>query len=109
MVKFIGEFEDLRELVAQTGIPGTWRVLPNGHIQFCGSCGAFLNWWPTTGTITFQGQPSAVDKLMFSLAALVIERGDPCTAQPVLAGPRRTNRRHLLALPAGRPTSPSKP
>ena len=109
MAKFKGDFEDLHKLVVQTGTPGFWRELPNGQIQFRSVCGAVLNWWPTTGTITVQGKPVAVDELKFALAALVIGRTEPCTVRLALTRPRRSTRRHLLSPPAGRSTSPRKP
>ena len=107
MATFKGDFEDLHTLVANSGTPGYWRELPNGHIQFRSVRGAVLNWWPTTGTITVQGKPAAVDEFKLSLAALMIERRKPSTAQPALARPRRSSRRQLTALPANWPTSPS--
>lgn len=92
MAKFKGDFEDLHKLVAQTGTAGFWRELPNGHIQFRSVRGAVLNWWPTTGTITVQGKPVAVDELKFALAALVIGRTEPCTARLALTRLRRSTR-----------------
>ena len=102
MATFRGDFEDLHRLVANAGTAGYWRELPNGHIQFRSVGGAVLNWWPTTGTITVQGKPAAVDELKLSLAALVIGRRKSCTAQAALARPRAVSPHHRDRLPSDR-------
>ena len=44
----------LQDEVKLTGIAGEWRDLEN-HKQFPADTGAVLNWWQSTGTISFQG------------------------------------------------------
>jgi hypothetical protein len=48
------DFNVVRELMPLTGIPGEWITSEN-HCQFRAENGAVLNYWKTTGTITFQG------------------------------------------------------
>ena len=75
MIKFRGDFEQLSDLVARTGIAGHWRELLNGHVQFRSDDGAALNWWPTTGTLNLQGNRDAACELAQSLAAHVADLG----------------------------------
>jgi hypothetical protein len=52
----------VREVVAGTGIAGEWFEGEN-HCQFCTTTGAVLNYWKSTGTITFQGPELAAAEL----------------------------------------------
>jgi hypothetical protein len=69
-----GNFKALRPAVALTGIPGEWTERKNGHRQFRTASGAVLNYWKSTGTITFQGRelPAAELKAMVLQRAIVI-------------------------------------
>ena len=61
-IMFLGDLKKLKKCVSKTGIGGQWRKIPNHQVQFRTDDGAILNWWET-GTITFQGQKLAVEKL----------------------------------------------
>jgi hypothetical protein len=69
-----GDFKALRRVVTLTGIPGEWKKGENGHRQFRATSGGVLNYWKTTGTITFQGRdlPAAELKAMVLKRAIVI-------------------------------------
>ena len=69
-----GDFKALRRLVMLTGIPGEWTKGINGHRQFYTVNGAVLNYWKSTGTITFQGRalPAAELKAMVLERAIII-------------------------------------
>lgn len=54
-LKFSGGYAKLEKYVSRTGLPGQWRDLKYGQKQFRTNKGGVLNWWETTGTITFQG------------------------------------------------------
>jgi hypothetical protein len=54
-LKFRGNYAKLRRCVSRTRLDGKWRMLENGHMQYRTDDGGYLNWWKTTGTITFQG------------------------------------------------------
>jgi hypothetical protein len=64
-----GDYEALRQAVASTGILGEWTVGKN-HCQFHAVSRAVLNYWKTTGTVTFQGPELAAAKLK----AIVLKR-----------------------------------
>ena len=61
--KFYGSFADLQKFIAEAPLIGSWRNLGN-HKQYVASSGAILNWWQSTATITFQGDPDGA--LVFS-------------------------------------------
>jgi hypothetical protein len=68
-----GDFDALREVVEFTGIAGRWAETEN-HCQFRAVSKAVLNYWKTTGTITFQGPELAAAelKVMFLKRAVLI-------------------------------------
>jgi hypothetical protein len=54
-LKFSGSYANLQQCVSRTGLVGKWRDLKYGQKQYRTARGGVLNWWETTGTITFQG------------------------------------------------------
>jgi hypothetical protein len=57
MTKFHGSLGELQELLRNCSIPGEWQFhKANKFYRFRAATGAILNWWPSTGTINFQGQ-----------------------------------------------------
>ncbi len=60
-LKFSGTYAELQDEVMLTGIAGEWRDLGN-HKQFRADTGAVLNWWQSTGTISFQGPGLAAEE-----------------------------------------------
>lgn len=58
MLKFFGEIGDLKIIVNQTNIRGTWKSERSGNSMkhsFHSVHGGVFNWW-TTGTVSFQGK-----------------------------------------------------
>jgi len=53
---FLGNHKKLVRLISKMEVDGIWRELKNGHMQFHADDGAVLNWWRSTGTVTFQGR-----------------------------------------------------
>lgn len=52
-----GTLAELQQLVFQTGVEGIWLERNSGsHQQFVSSSGTVMNWWPSTGTIHFNGK-----------------------------------------------------
>jgi hypothetical protein len=62
-------FPAVRQVVRLTGIAGEWSTSEN-HCQFRAANGAVLNYWKSTGTITFQGPEFAAAELK----AMVLQR-----------------------------------
>jgi hypothetical protein len=61
-MKFTRKFPALDSIMMRTGIKGKWRRGEN-YNQYRANSGAVLNWWESTGTITFQGPEAAAEKL----------------------------------------------
>lgn len=57
--RFRGSLDQLQGLVALTRVSGDWEWMPAGFWRFRRDDGAILNWWTSTGTISFQGPPQA--------------------------------------------------
>lgn len=67
MRSFKGSLQDLKTIVEATGSSGEW--VPNGKSeQFRCDDGAVLNWYPSTGTVQYQGDKNAKVALEESLA-----------------------------------------
>ena len=60
MIKFFGKYAELQERVRRTKIPGAWRDIDKR--QYRAENGAILNWWESTGTVSFQGQEPAASE-----------------------------------------------
>lgn len=57
MSVFHGTIDELKEAVGACGLAGEWiaNIATNCH-SFRGKTGEVLNWWPTKGTLQFQGK-----------------------------------------------------
>ena len=68
MPKFHGELDELKQLVTSTGKSGTWSEGKNGHQCFRAKSGEILNWWPSSGTVSFQGSSPEIFEAAFCQA-----------------------------------------
>ena len=66
---FSGTVEELKALVNEVGSRGDWSETEHGY-QFRSKNGAILNWFPSTGTIQYQGPKTAREGLEQALAKL---------------------------------------
>jgi predicted nucleotide-binding protein len=66
--KFNGSLEELKSIVENAGLKGTWNVEAGGKHSFRSQDRGVLNWWPGTGTVQLQGQNDAKAKLEAALA-----------------------------------------
>jgi hypothetical protein len=72
MLKFQGSLDDLQYIVLRCAIPGEWRFhQKNRFYRFQAALGAILNWWPSSGTINFQGRDAQKFERLFLEHALV--------------------------------------
>ena len=83
MNKFHGTFEELKSAVSSIYPVGEWSEKPeNGLHCFRSRTGEVLNWWPSKGTLQFQGKnPDAFR------AALTGALGQPVAPAPAKAPP----------------------
>ena len=80
--RFLGTILQLQEIVAMTNLDGKWAPIPHGWSYRCQS-GALLNWWPTTGTINFQGSHGVAAEFEAALIEVIRGGGSP---PPLLQG-----------------------
>lgn len=59
MIRFVGELEDLKKKLSQLEGLGDWKEINANQFQFRARNGGILNWYPGTGTISFQGKAEA--------------------------------------------------
>ena len=81
MKKSRGRFAKLQELVATTGIDGEW-IKKRQPTQYRADSGAILNYWESTGTVNFQGPPSAAHELEAAMFPISTGRTGACSSQP---------------------------
>ena len=60
--EFSGTLEELKQLVAERDIDGDWVDIAHGH-QFRAKGKAKLNWFPSKGTLQYQGPTEAATNL----------------------------------------------
>lgn len=53
--RFTGKYEELRDRLTSLNGEGEWHDLNENQKQFRHRAGGIVNWYPSTGTITFQG------------------------------------------------------
>jgi hypothetical protein len=73
MRKVAGGFNELQELVATTRNDGEW-IEQKQQKQYRAYSGAILNYWESTGTVNFQGPPSAAKE--FEAAVFQVNAGN---------------------------------
>ncbi|MBU2512791.1 cytidine deaminase [bacterium] len=80
-MKFTGTFEELKEKLSALEQDGEWNDLNENQKQFKHKNGSILNWYPSTGTVNFQGKNEVSEILKISVNGLL--KGDDDTANPV--------------------------
>jgi hypothetical protein len=79
MLKFLSSLDDLKHIVMRCAIPGEWSFhKKNRFYRFQAETGAILNWWPSTGTINFQGQDAEQFEALFLKHALAEAAHSEC-------------------------------
>ena len=69
--KYRGSFDELKVIVASTGINGEWSDDGSGKHVFRSRTGGMLNWWESKGTLSFQGTADAKKELEESIGPLL--------------------------------------
>ena len=66
MITFRGSFEELKAIVATCKLSGAWvENVVNNYYSFRASTGEILNWWPSKGTVNFQGKGADQFRALF--------------------------------------------
>ena len=61
--RFSGEYDELQAKLSFLQGDGRWTQLNDNQRQFRHRNGGILNWFPSTGTINFQGKPEGKEEL----------------------------------------------
>jgi hypothetical protein len=59
MGKYSGTIDELKSVVQNFGLSGSWAETPNSAYKFTSSDGGILTWFPSTKTLLIQGKPGA--------------------------------------------------
>src|ERR1700733_707714 len=75
-IMFLGDLKKLKKCVLRTGVNGQWRKLEDKKMQYRTVDRAFLNWWASSGTVTFQGKEEyAIRKLREPFVRMASKKG----------------------------------
>lgn len=69
--RFTGEYEELQQKLVTLNGQGQWLDLNENQKQFRHNGGGILNWYPSTGTINFQGRGEGRSKLEAEVAKAI--------------------------------------
>jgi hypothetical protein len=76
MTKVHGSLDDLKAAITACELEGEWSEnTQNRFHSFHAESGEVLNWWPSTGTVQFQGKCREEFKALFSTSLAAIGRG----------------------------------
>ncbi len=69
--RFSGTIEELKAKLAPLDTSGSWTEVNTNQHQFRHHDGGVMNWFPSTGSITFQGKPAGRDLLQAKVSGLL--------------------------------------
>ena len=82
-MKYLGTFEELQAIVESLQILGTWEEIGSDQKQFKCNSGGILNWWNNKkGSLNFQGQPEAKNRLKEALTKQLEANGGISAVKP---------------------------
>lgn len=88
-IKYQGNLNTLPADVRACGVPGTWRSRNDGaHHQFKAVTGEYLNYWPSKGTVMFQGRSGGPLARRFAKLAASPPRATPSAGRTVKVVPK---------------------
>jgi len=91
MGKYLGDLNGLQAAVEKCGLKGTWKELEKNY-RFEDKFGHIINWWPSTGTVQFQGTKK--EGLEGQLFAAFDDEQD--VALPEIKGSVKTDKRVFI-------------
>lgn len=71
-LRFTGKYEELQQKLVTLNGQGQWLDLNENQKQFRHNGGGILNWYPSTGTINFQGRGEGRSKLEAEVAKAIL-------------------------------------
>ena len=99
--RFSGQIEELKAKLVSLDPLGSWAEVNTNQYQFRHNDGGVLNWFPSTGSINFQGKPAGRDSLQAKVAELL---SAPAAATPtVVTQPETTKISDQVKIPETKP------
>lgn len=72
-LKYKGSIMGLQNAVLDCSVFGDWAWHERERFhQFRSAAGEIMNWWPSTGTILFQGQPGSLQRRLTAVLTRLI-------------------------------------
>lgn len=67
-LKYFGSLPRFQKIVRDCSVFGEWHpLIPAGGYQFRSTAGEVMNWWPSTGTVFFQGRPGPLQRRLITM------------------------------------------
>lgn len=67
-LKYSGSLPRFQKNVRDCSVFGEWHPLePAGGYQFRSTMGEIMNWWPSTGTVFFQGRSGPLQRRLITM------------------------------------------
>jgi len=82
-LKYYGSIEDLKWLVVSATISGDWEQQGDKWV-FRSSRGGILNWWPSSGTVHFQGKDPGKSQLQEALGKSLTSTAYDSAGRPTM-------------------------
>ena len=90
--RFSGTIEELKDKLASLNASGSWTEVNANQHQFRHNDGGVMNWFPSTGSISFQGKPAGRDLLQAKVSDLLHASAVAVSETPV---PKATDEQKL--------------
>lgn len=81
--RFSGEIDELKNKLASLGSAGEWVEVNANQHQFRHKDGGVMNWFPSTGSINFQGKPAGRDSLRLTVSSILSSSPTPPAAEVI--------------------------
>lgn len=76
-LKFMGSLLGLQNAILDCGVFGDWSWHERERLhQFRSTKREIVNWWPSTGTILFQGQPGPLQRRLTTMITRLVADAD---------------------------------
>lgn len=76
-LKYTGSLSSLQNAVLDCGVFGDWSWYERERFhQFRSTEGEIMNWWPSTGTVLFQGQPGPLQRRLTRVFTRLVADND---------------------------------
>jgi deoxycytidylate deaminase len=99
-LRFSGSFDELKNKLVKLESAGSWAKINENQEQYRDRSGGVMNWFPSTGSLNFQGRPPARDALEALVTITLRETNVATPAQTRTAEQREIATREMPSEPA---------